>query len=334
MTAAAALRYLAAADVAEALPPPAELVDLAELALRSLVAGADNPPNAVIADPDGRFAFAMAARLTAAAVPGGGADADLLGTKWIAGSPRNRAAGLPALSALVILSDPASGVPVAIMDGGTVTAARTAALSGVAVRLLGPSVDGSSEVRAVIVGAGAQGRAHAAMLGAVRPGVRLVVHDRHPDRAETLAASARSLPGIAGAEAAGDPHPALRAADVVISATALDASRPVLGPGDVGADALIIPVDYGAYVTAELVRAATTVAVDDRDRYERSRSLGRLAGWPDATVTLGRLLLERRPRPAGVAVALHQGPGVADLVVAEAVRRRAEAAGLGIALSR
>src|SRR3712207_4217102 len=132
----ATLRYLDAAAVAASLPGPSELVELGALALRSLEGGAQVPPKAAVTDPAGTFAHAMPAHLAAAAVPGGGGAADLLGMKWIAGSSANRSRDLPAMSALIVLSDPPTGLPLAILEGGAITAWRTAALSGVAIRLL------------------------------------------------------------------------------------------------------------------------------------------------------------------------------------------------------
>ncbi len=111
---------------------------------------------------------------------------DLIGMKWVAGFAGNPEIGLPAISALVILNDPATGIPVAIMDGGPITAQRTAAVSGIALRRYGPLVEGRP-VRATMIGAGVQGFSHLPVLGHVLPGVELHLFDRDPARTETLA---------------------------------------------------------------------------------------------------------------------------------------------------
>jgi ornithine cyclodeaminase/alanine dehydrogenase-like protein (mu-crystallin family) len=317
----------------------AELVDLAELALRSLVSGAEMPERAALPPgPEGVFAGAMPARLRAADVAGGGARADLLGMKWIAGGAGNRARGLPALASLIVLDDPETGAPIAILDGDAITAARTAALSGVAVRLLAPRGQAGGH-RAVLIGAGVQGRSHAALLGALLPGVRLAIHDRHPERADALAEHASALPGVAEAVGLRDRAGALADADIVVTATSLSGrSDPgsTIGPGDVAPEALILPVDYATIVTAPLVASASAFVVDRRSEFEANRRSGRLAGWPDPTATFGELLLGGGParRPSGRVVALHQGPGVADVIVADAVLRRAHALGVGVDLPR
>jgi ornithine cyclodeaminase/alanine dehydrogenase-like protein (mu-crystallin family) len=337
----APIRYLDAATVAAHLPGPRELIGLAELALRSLVGGADVPPKAGLGDPDGRFAHAMPARLMAGRVPTGATEAgaqgidavaagDLLGMKWIAGGPGNRAAGLPAMSALILLSDPGSGMPVAILEGGTITAWRTAALSAVAIGLLARAAVADAP-RVVLLGAGAQGRAHLALLPAVLPGAAVTIHDRHPDRAAEMAAGAPA--GLGPVTVVADPGAALLAADVVVSATSLGGT-PDLGPGAVGPGTLLVPVDYGARVSADLAATAADIVVDDRAQYDRNRTIARLPGWPDATGTLGDRLLDRRERPAGRALAIHQGPAIADLVVAAAVLDAAARTGAGMLLPR
>jgi ornithine cyclodeaminase/alanine dehydrogenase len=335
------IRYLDGAAVRNALPPQSELVDLAELALRSLVTGAEMPERAAVTPgPEGVFAGAMPARLRAAEVAGGGAAADLLGMKWIGGGAGNRARGLPALASLIVLDDPSSGAPIAIMDGDAITAARTAALSGVAVRLFIARDAGGIPPHAALIGAGVQGRAHAAMLGVLLPGISLAFHDRHPERAEALAVDAATLPGVGATAASTDRVAALADADIVVTATALTGRAgpgSVLESGDVAPDALVLPVDYATVVSASLVAAASTFVVDRRGEFDANRRSGRLTGWPDPTATFGELLLAGAgpsDRSPGLAVALHQGPGIADVIVADAVLRRALAAGEGIDLPR
>ena len=47
--------------------------------------------------------------------------------------PDNPSRGLPTASGLVVVNDGATGVPVALMPAGELTAARTAAVSGACV---------------------------------------------------------------------------------------------------------------------------------------------------------------------------------------------------------
>ena len=64
---------------------------------------------------------------------------DLVGMKWVAGLPRRTArAACPRSTASSLLTDPATGVPIAILDAGPITAERTAAVSGVAIARFAP----------------------------------------------------------------------------------------------------------------------------------------------------------------------------------------------------
>ena len=57
------------------------------------------------------------------------------GIKWVSGYPDNQANGLPYIAGLLILNDPETGVPLAVMDAPWITAQRTgAATAGPAPR--------------------------------------------------------------------------------------------------------------------------------------------------------------------------------------------------------
>ena len=76
-----------------------------------------------------------------------------LGTKMLTIFPENASMGLPAIDGLVLMNDPKTGKPLAILDGQTVTAYRTGAVGGVAIRHLS-----RKDCHTVgIVGAGVQG---------------------------------------------------------------------------------------------------------------------------------------------------------------------------------
>ncbi|MEO5939492.1 MAG: hypothetical protein ABIZ72_01235, partial [Candidatus Limnocylindrales bacterium] len=190
---ASSLRYLTGADVRAAMPPLAERLDLAERTMVALVADAELPPKiGVHPRPAGSFAHAMPAHLRGSGP--GGAD-DLLGIKWIAGFPLNAARKLPAIHGLVLLTDPDTGLPRAILDAGPITAERTAAVSGVAIARFAPDTGGRN-TRVAMIGAGVQAHSHLPVLGHVLPGLELTVFDRHPDRTAALVAAAGLTAGI------------------------------------------------------------------------------------------------------------------------------------------
>jgi ornithine cyclodeaminase/alanine dehydrogenase-like protein (mu-crystallin family) len=320
------IRYLRGDDVLAAMPPLDQRLALAERAMTALVADAELPPKiGVHPRPDGSFAHAMPAALRPSR-PDATTRDDLLGMKWVTGFPANREGGLAPIHALVVLSDPLTGRPTAILDGGPITAQRTAAVSGVVVRHF---ADPSASTVAII-GAGVQGHSHAEVIRGILPDAGLVVHDRHPDRAALLADAHGGRVAVSAREAA-------EAADVVI--TAVTFARPEDRQAMTGAwlrdDALVVAVDYAAMVAADVARGAALFLTDDRGQFLANRDAGQFDGYPDPTMTIGEALLAARDRPThGRVVASHLGVGLADLVFADAIVERAAALGLGQDLPR
>ena len=331
-----AIRYLSASDVRAVMPPVAERLDLAERTMIALARGADLPPKiGVHPRAGGSFAHAMPAASVDATDPA----FDLLGIKWVAGFPDNRRRGLPAIHATVILSDPATGVPTAILDGGPITAERTAAVSGVAIRrfvrsparVAGPDAG----VQVGLIGAGVQGRSHLEVLGHVLPGSRLRIHDRHRDRAEALATAAMDVAGIASVDVAETVRDAARDAGVVVTAASFtDPDHRQSMRGDwLHTDALVVAVDYATLVSAGIARDAALFVVDDRGQFLANRDAGQFDGYPEPGCTLGEAAItDLRAPAAGRVVVTHLGVGLADVVFADALVRRAAAVGVGTVL--
>ena len=139
----------------------------------------------------------------------------------------NPKAGLPFIQALVILSDASTGTPLAILDGGALTALRTGAVGGVAADVLALP----DAAVAAIFGAGLQARAQLEALAAVRELREARVYDPNKDAEAAFVREMSSRLGLV-VRAAPDAASALRGADLV--ATATTSSRPVFADGDVG----------------------------------------------------------------------------------------------------
>ena len=327
------IRYLSAEAVSAVMPPIEETLHLAAKTMEALATpGLAELPSkiGIHPRPDGSFAHAMPAHLRGAD-PGGAED--LVGMKWIAGFPTNNTLGLPALNAIVVLNDPRTGVPIAVLDGGPITAARTAAVSGVAISLFA-RVPSDPEVRAAILGAGVQGRSHLPVLGHLLPGVRVAIFDRHPERAAALAEHARGIPGIRRAEIAPTARDAVEGADVVLTAASFGPVRQVMTNDWLSAASLVVPVDYATYCAAEVARDASLFVVDDRAQFLAHRAAGLFDDYPDPSATLGEVLRARRPRPDGRVVVTHLGVGLADIVFADAILKTAEQRDVGVLLPR
>jgi ornithine cyclodeaminase/alanine dehydrogenase-like protein (mu-crystallin family) len=312
------------------MPDIDERLALAERTMTALVADAELPPKiAVHPRPEGSFAHAMPAHLRGSASDGTG---DLLGMKWVAGFGTNNELGLPAIHAVVVINDAATGQPTAILDGGPITALRTAAVSGVAIRRFAPVVTGRAP-RAALIGAGIQGHSHLAVLGRVLPGVTLTLFDRHPERAEALGVAAREREGIGEVTVAPDARTAVLDADVVVTAASFGPVRQVMTGDWLSPDVLVVPVDYATYLAAEVARDASLFLVDDRGQFLANRDAGLFDGYPDPTATVGEAILAGTVRPAtGRVVVTHLGVGLADVIFGAAIVRQAEARGLGTIL--
>jgi len=137
-----------------------------------------------------------------------------LGIKLVTVFPGNSGRGLPAVSAGYLLMDGHSGAVLAMIDGGELTAKRTAATSALAARFLA-----RSDARTLLVlGTGRIARELARCHVAARPSLeRVLVWGRSGPHAATAAAEL-ARDGIAAAPAA-DLEAAIRTADIVASAT-------------------------------------------------------------------------------------------------------------------
>lgn len=328
------LRYLTAADVAAAMPPLERRLALAETTLRGLAGGAELPPKlAVHPRPPGSFAHAMPARLPRAAADGSD---DLLGMKWVGGNPANNAIGLANIYGLLVLNDPVTTIPVAILDAGPITAERTAAVSGVAIRAFAPALPPGRHPRVALIGAGVQGRSHLPVLGLLLPGLELAVFDRDRERAASLAEDARRVPGIGAAVVVSSARDAVEGADVVLSASSflVPAERQTMTNDWLTPHALVVPIDYASYCAAEVASEADLFLVDHTGQFLANREAGNFDGYPDPAAMIGEALAARTRRPPGRVVTTHLGTGLADVVFGAEILARATSMGLGMVLPR
>lgn len=182
------------------------LLPAIEAALIELSAGrATQPPRTVMELPaPGSLLFVKPALIGQA-----------LATKLITQVPDNAARGLPTMIATIVLMDPYSGVPLAVMDATWLTELRTAAVSAVATRALR---DRTPKTLAIL-GSGRLARSHALALRAVVPVSQIRVWSRTPENAARCAAD---VGGIASSSA----EAAVTNADIVVCVT--NASTPVL----------------------------------------------------------------------------------------------------------
>jgi ornithine cyclodeaminase/alanine dehydrogenase-like protein (mu-crystallin family) len=302
---------LSQSDVASVLDMSA-LIDAVEAAMVDLSSGlASVPPRvgAVVADRHAMLA-AMPAYLPSSAA---------LTTKLVSVFPENR--DRPTHQAVICCFDPATGTPIALMDGTLVTAMRTAAGSASATRMLART-DGSV---VAIVGSGVQADTHVRALRAIGM-TRFVVAGRDARKVTAFAAE-HSI------DAAASVEEAVRTADVVCVTTHADA--PVVAREWIRGGTHLNSVGYNTQGTGEL--DAATI----RDAFVVVESRAAVFAPPPAGAVelLGVLdpsdvaeIGERPTRASDDQITVYKSVGVAvqDAAAASLVLAEACARGLGV----
>lgn len=169
-------------------------------------------PNMPVAGPDRRF-MAMVAYL--------GGRFNVCGEKWYGSNAANPARGLPRSIHLLVLNDPDTCEPIAIMNANLISAVRTGCVPGLACRYLARKDSKTLS----IIGAGPIGRSCAqAVVSQQKSLEELVVYDLFSEKSEAFAQWAEKDLGIK-ARVAASLEDCVRAGDIVVAAAS--ALKPV-----------------------------------------------------------------------------------------------------------
>jgi len=134
-------------------------------------------------------------------------------TKLITFISDNASRQLPSIQGDLVIFDAQNGKRLKVIDGPTVTARRTAAVSLLAAQKLAPNTRG----KLLIVGAGVQGKSHLEAF-AEGLGVReVIISSRSQNSADALVIHAKTL-GL-NAQSCADPNEALKECSIVVSTT-------------------------------------------------------------------------------------------------------------------
>ena len=297
------MEILDAKQTADRLPYKDLADSIREISLAMGSGDAQAPPRLVLPVQDGGVLLVMPAT-----------DEEISITKLVTVHPENPGRGLPTIQGEVVVMDASTGERLGLLEGGVVTARRTAALSMLAARELAPHPEGPL----LVVGTGTQGRAH---LEAFRAGLgvcRAFVSSRSAKNAISLAGHARSL-GME-AEEVEDPEEVLDEVSLIVTATT--SKEPVI-PEDVPDGVFVAAVGSFEPEAAELPPALISnsrVFVDtiegvkdeagDLIQAERAGAFG----WEDATPLEEALNLSGRP--SGTVVFKSVGHALWDLAAA------------------
>jgi ornithine cyclodeaminase/alanine dehydrogenase-like protein (mu-crystallin family) len=181
------------------------VIDAVDAAFAAYSGGRTATPLRVGVEPPGADGVLLA-------MPGAVAEPRALGAKIVSVFRGNAARGLPTIHSIYVLSDYDTGAPQAIMDGGYLTAVRTAAGSASATRHLA-----RPDARTLgIFGTGVQARFHVETIRRVRAVDQVLVSGSSPDKARAFADWVKATTGLAAEPASPE---ATSAADIVAACT-------------------------------------------------------------------------------------------------------------------
>ncbi|MBT5960515.1 MAG: ornithine cyclodeaminase family protein [Gemmatimonadetes bacterium] len=253
------------------------------------------------------------------------------GVKWISGYPGNQAKGLPYITGLLILNDPETGVPTAIMDATWLTAQRTGAATAVAARHLARP----NSSTAGIIACGVQGRSNLEALACVFSLEKVWAYDRNREVAETFATDMSAALDVQ-VEVVTEPRAAVVDADLVVtSGPILKAPTPVIDTDWLAPGAFASPVDFDSYWTGGALRQADKLATDDIAQFEHYREAGYFSDTPAPYADLGQIVAGHqrgREREDERTIAINLGLALEDMATAMPIYERAIELGVGTRL--
>ena len=307
----------------EELLPIRECIPVMEDALAGLARGEAHQPLRMIVQPPG-------AQGDMALMPSyRGGDRAAYGLKAVCFFAGNPALGLDSHQGGVMLFSAETGELIALMNASAITAIRTAAVSGVATKLL--ARDGASEL--AIIGSGVQARAHLEAMSCVRLVKRARVASLTIDHARRFAEEngsryAFTIEPVESVEAA------VRGADLIVTATT--AEQPIVKREWISAGAHLNLVGSSIPTTREVDTATMAAASLFVDRRESTLNEGgdylfamrEGAIGPDhIRAEIGELLIDKHPgrtSPEEITVFKSLGLAIEDLASAAYLYRKAK----------
>jgi alanine dehydrogenase len=252
------------------------------------------------------------------------------GIKWVNVHPENRKYGLAAVMAVIILNDPKTGFPLAVMDGTGITNLRTGAAGGIAAKYLA----NKNSSRVSLVGCGSQAQTQLMALHRLFK-IRLVsVYDRDRSKAigfigkmNFLGFKIKCCPNI---------RDCLLQADIVVTTT--PSRKPIIKAEWIGSGVHINAIGADAKGKEELepgILKRAKVVVDNRVQAIHSGEINvpiskKIMKESDIYATLGEVIRgKKKGRISGEEITVFDSTGlavcdvaVANYVYKEAIRRR------------
>lgn len=309
------LLYLSHDDVTATEITMREIIAILEIAFKEKGGGrVEMPPKPGI-HPGGsdNFIHAMPAYIPALRSAG---------MKWVSGYPGNKQAGLPYISGLLILNDPDTGLPIAVMDCVWITAMRTGAASAIAARYLARPDSATIGV----LGCGVQGRSNIEALCTSFPLQRVRAYDIHPEVAHAYAdeISRRFELEVKPVQTPGE---AVSDCDIVITAgPILRQPHATIQAGWFEPGAFASLVDFDSYWHRHALHEVDLFCTDDTAQLRHYQTMGYFQNIPEVYADLGELVTGQKPgrtSPDQRTMTANLGLALDDMAVAPLIYQRA-----------
>ena len=317
--------YLSAEDVAAIAPTMFEVIDVLKAMFREKARGRVEMPSKLGVHPeDGAFIDAMPAFIPAL---------QYAGLKWVSVYPKNPDRGLPHIGGLIIVNNPTTGLATAILDGGWITAARTAGASVLASQYLARP---ESAVMGIL-GCGVQGRTHIQAFAAAFPIKHVLAYDVRSEAVDRCIQEMGTSNEFV-IEAVNSPREAVDAADILVTAGPItQPPHATIKENWVAKGVFATSVDYSSYWSSDALAQFDRVVTDDLLQFTVCQSAGYCKGIaiPDcelASLIAGTCAGRRDSNERTFCCNL--GLAAADIAVADLVIRHASKLGIGSHLQR
>ena len=315
--------YLNRKDVEAVNLSMAEIIDALESMFKEKGEGrVEMPPKPGIHTRKDAFIHAMPAYIPSL---------ESAGMKWVSGYPDNQKKKLPYISGLLILNDPDTGIPIAVMDATWITAQRTGAATAVAAKYLARKESSSVGILAC----GVQGRSNLEALSCAFDIKQVKAFDIYPEVAEKFA---REMTEVVQAEIeiVNNPKEAVADLDLVVtSGPILKNPDPVIEAGWLSEGSLASPVDFDSYWKGEALRQADKLATDDISQMGYYREAGYFKETPQPYADLGEIVAGKQPgreNDRERTICINLGLALDDMATAILIYKKARENGIGTQL--
>ncbi|MEX1247924.1 MAG: ornithine cyclodeaminase family protein [Anaerolineales bacterium] len=315
--------YLSRSDVVAVQLPMIEIIAALEAMFKEKGSGkVEMPPKPGIHTRPNAFIHAMPAY-----IPSLGA----AGMKWVSGYPGNQAKGLPYISGLLILNDPESGIPLAVMDCTWITAKRTGAATALAAKYLARPDSASVG----IVACGVQGRSNLEALASIYKIQKVKAYDLNPEIAARYADEMGTQLGLDIEPVQSLPE-AVKGMDVVItSGPILKNPKPAIEAGWLAKGAFASLVDFDSYWQGAALKEMDKLATDDLAQMRHYRQEGYFKETPEPYADLGEIAVGKKPgrqTDGERTAAVNLGLALDDMATAIRIYQKAKKGGIGTEL--